>query len=504
MRRTLNVIRNVRFAIIGQSLGIVINLLSRKIFVTFLPVEYLGLNGLFSNILSMLSLAELGVGAAIVYSLYRPIAEQNIQEIKSLMRLYKNVYYIVGMFVLIMGCFLTPFLHLLIKDIPDIPEWRLIYIIFVVNNSITYFFTYKRSMIIADQKQYIVTFYHYGLMILLNFEQIVVLFLTHNFIFYLLLQAINTLLENFMLSRKADNLYPYIMEPDILPLSPQTKTEIKRNVFAMVFHRVGGVIVFATDNILISKIVGLSAVGVYSNYMLVRQAVNTITSQIFQSASASFGNLGVLGTDKEKIEIFNVMYFVGSWIFGFCSICFFNLIDHFIQLWLGQEYLFSRDVVFWIVIAFYTTGMRQACLTARDVMGLFWYDRYKPIAEIIINIIASIVLGMRLGISGIIAGTVISTILTCSWIEPYILYKYGFHCSMREYLVKYCQYSAVTFFAAIVTVLICNSMPNYGIYSFCWKMTICGIVPNLLFVVCYRNTPEYKHVMFVVRMLLKR
>lgn len=492
MGRTVNTFRNMKFAIIGQILGIFISIISRKIFVVFLSIEYLGLNGLFSNILSMLSLAELGIGAAIVYSLYRPIAEDNIQEIKSLMKLYKDVYCIVGLFILVVGCSLTPFLHCLVKNLPNIPNIKLIYIIFVINTSISYFFTYKRSLIIATQKQFIVTSYHYGLMAVLNIEQIIALYYTQNFIIYLFLQVINTLLENFLISNKADRLYPYLLEREILPLRIEIKNEIRNNIFAMMFHRVGGVVVFATDNILIAKLVGLTEVGLYSNYILLKQGVNAITGQVFQSVAASFGDLNVQGSTEHKLEVFSVMNFVGAWIFGFCSICFLNLANPFIALWLGKEYLFPMDIVMWIVIVFYLSGMRNACLTARDTMGLFWYDRYKPLLEIIINIVASIFLGRRYGVAGIMAGTVISTLLTCFWIEPYVLYKFGFRTSMKNFFSNYIFYTIVTIISASITTLLCGFINGYSIKTFILRLLICAFIPNMLFLLCYMNTREFK------------
>ena len=502
MGRISNSVRNIKIALLGQLLGIFINIVSRKIFVLFLPIEYLGLNGLFSNILSMLSLAELGIGSAIIYSLYKPIAENKIEEIKSLMRLYKYVYCAVGMFILIAGTSLAPFLELFIKDMPDIPNIRLIYIIFVINTAISYFFTYKRSLIIANQQQYIVVAYHYAFMVLLNIEQIFILYITQNFILYLLLQAINTLLENFSLSRKAELLFPYIRDKNVLPLKIKIKQEIKRNVCAMFFHRIGGAVVFATDNILISKIVGLSAVAIYSNYMLIRTALNAITGQIFQSVSASFGNLNAQGTAQQKLEVFYVMNFAGAWIFGFCSICFFNLINPFITIWLGERYLFSKMTVFLIVLVFYISGMRQPCLTARDAMGLFWYDRFKPLFEIIINLFFSIMLGMKFGVSGIMTGTVISTMTTCFWIEPYVVYKYGFRAPMRTFFMKYILYSSVTLVCAVITYILCDFITYKGIYELVAKMIICGITINIIFLLCYMRTREFKYIFAIIQKII--
>lgn len=502
MSRLTNSIRNLKFALIGQMLGIIINIISRKVFVMFLSVEYLGLNGLFSNILSMLSLAELGVGAAIIYSLYRPIAENKIDEIKSLMLLYKRVYYIIGIFIFIAGCMLAPFLHLFIKEMPNISNIKLIYIIFVANSAISYFFTYKRSLIIANQMHYYIILYHYGLLLLLNIAQIIVLYLTRNFILYLLLQTINTLLENYLLSKKADRLYPYIKDnSNIMPLTYEIKNEIKRNVTAMFFHRVGGIVVFATDSILISKIVGLMEVGLYSNYMLIRQAVNAITGQIFQASAASFGNLNVEGSDSYKLKIFNVMNFIGAWVFGFCSICLFNLINPFIKLWLGASYLFPIDTVFWIISAFYITGMRQACLTARDSMGLFWYDRYKPIFEISINLLVSIILGRKFGVSGIIAGTVISTIATSFWWEPFIVYKYGFHFSVRGFFYNYLFFTVITFIAGVISTMLCNIATfEYSIMlQFIIKFCICLFIPNIIFCLSYLHLYEFRYVREILK-----
>ena len=503
MTRTSNTIRNIKFAIIGQILGILIGFVSRKVFVVFLSIEYLGLNGLFSNMLSMLALAELGVGGAIVYSLYKPIAQGDTETIKSLMRLYKNIYTYVGIFILVVGCSLAPFLHFFIKELPNIPNIRLIYIIYVINTAVSYFFTYKRSIIIANQKWHIVTAYHYSLYFCMNIAQMLVLWLTRDFILFLLLQFTSTVAENVLLSKKADKLYTYLRDKSILPLSNEVKNEIKKNVFAMVLHKIGGVIVFSTDNILISKLVGLTAVGIYSNYMLIRSALNTVTGIVFQSVSASFGNLNALASDKKKLEIFQVINFAGAWIFGFCSICLVVLINPFISLWLGDEYLFSMTTVVLFVTSFYLTGMRQAALTVRDAMGLFWYDRYKPVFEVIINLVASILLGQTFGVNGILVGTVISTIATCVWIEPFVLYRYGLHTPLRSFFIRYSIYTIITLAAGAASVMLCSLTPERGIIGFGIKLAICTVIPNIIFIICYIKTKELKYLLDIALQAIK-
>ena len=212
MSRTNNSLKNMKYAIVGQGLGLLVSFFSRLVFVRTLGSEYLGLNGLFTNILSILSLAELGVGAAIIYSMYKPLAEKNINKVKALMGIYKKAYVTIGMIIALIGSALVPFLDHLIKNKPNLPYIELIYLMFVINSSISYFFSYKRSLIIADQKRYIATFYRYGFYFLLNITQITVLLLTHNYIFYLGLQIISTFIENICVSRKADTLYPFLKE----------------------------------------------------------------------------------------------------------------------------------------------------------------------------------------------------------------------------------------------------------------------------------------------------
>lgn len=497
--RTANTIRNVKVALTGQLLGLIISFVSRRIFVQFLSAEYLGLNGLFSNILSMLSLAELGVGTAIIFSLYKPIAENNISEIKSLMQLYKQAYIIIGVVVLVAGCLLTPYLCFFIDKMPDIPDIQLIYIMYVVNSSVSYFFTYKRELIIAYQQRYITTIYRYGLYIVLNIAQIIALILTHSFILYLLLQTVNTLIENVLVSWKANHMFPFLKERDVLPLSLDTKKQIKKNVYAMMAHKVGSVVVNGTDNVLISKMVGVLEVGLYSNYTLIRQALVTVIGGLFLSVSASFGNLNAVSDDTKKLQVFHAINFVGAWIYGFCSICLLILYNPFIKLWLGEKYLFSLDIVIWIVIVFYVTGMRQASLTVRDVMGIFWFDRYKPLFEAIVNLVVSIVLGNRLGVAGILIGTFVSTMTTCFWIEPLMLYKHGLHAPVHLYFLRYGVYTLVTVLAGGVTFAISSLITAQGIIALLAKILICIIIPNIIFLLCYSRTEEFHYVYNIVK-----
>ena len=197
-------IKNIKYAVFGQVFALIISFFSRMVFVNTLGSEYLGLNGLFTNILSMLSLAELGVGSAMVYSMYKPLAENDYKKLNSLMSLYRKAYILIGTIIAIMGLSITPFLNYLIKDMPDINEINLIYVLYIINTSISYFYSYKRSLVIADQKRFVATFYRYFFYFIVNLLQIFILITTRNYILFVVIQLIGTLIENILVSKKVE------------------------------------------------------------------------------------------------------------------------------------------------------------------------------------------------------------------------------------------------------------------------------------------------------------
>jgi O-antigen/teichoic acid export membrane protein len=376
MSRTSNSIRNIKYAVLGQAIGLLVSFISRIFFVRILSAEYLGVNGLFTNILSVLSLAELGVGSSIVYSMYKPLAEKDEYRLKALMGFYKKAYITIGIIIAVLGTALIPFLEFFIKDKPNVPHIQLIYLMFVVNSSISYFFSYKRSLIIADQKRYIATFYRYGFYFLLNIAQIIALVLTKSYILYLGLQIINTFIENIYISRKANELYPFLKGGEAVKMAKDEIDIIVRNVKAMMFHKLGGTVVMGTDNLLISKFVGVIQVGLYSNYLLIIKALNTVFGLAYQSITASIGNLGVIETNEKNKFIFECINLLGFWIYGVASICLINLFNPFIILWLGKEYLFPISIVLIIVINFYLTGTSFA-IGEKDIKGIERKNHFK-------------------------------------------------------------------------------------------------------------------------------
>lgn len=492
MDRTRSSIKNVTITMIGAIVTMLLQLVNRKIFVLFLSSEYLGLNGLFSDILAMLSLSELGIGTAMIYALYKPVAENDTEKIKSLMLLYKKIYTIIGCTVLGLGGVLTPFLSVLINEMPDIPYIHLYFIMYVLDAGISYFYTYKRSLIICNRENYISSLTMMISSVLLRGAQLLVLIFTHNYFLFLLVQIVFTRAENIVISKIADRKYPYLKERDIQPLDKETTTQIKRNTAAMLTHKIGTVVAIGTDNIIISKILGLSVLGIYSNYHLLTVTINGMIVRVINSVTSNVGNLVVEKEKRESERVFYNILFVNFWVYSWCAVCFCCLLQPFVELWLGEAYLLS-DITVWIIIAvFYFNGMRSTLLVFRDAAGIFYQDRYKAIIEATVNIIVTIPLTISLGVVGVKLGTLISVLGTAFWIEGYVLFKYFFEKRFTGYMIKQGWYAIVTIGISALTRMLCAYVDGSDIRSFILQCAICLLIPNVILLVLFFNTKEFQ------------
>ena len=449
--------RNIKYSAVNYIAVNLLKFLVRMVFVKTLPIEYLGVNGLFSNILVMLSLAELGIGPAIVYSLYKPLAYGDIETVKSIMRLFKKVYVAVGGIILVLGLALFPFLDNFIKDGQSVPQVHYFYLVFLLNTVISYLWTYKRSLLIADQKQYVVNIYQAAVQVLVAVLQIVFLLIFADYWCFIILMLVGTVLENFSIARKADKEYPYLNEASEA-LDLEIKQQIVKNTKAMICHKIGGMVVFSSSNLVLSKFAGLAAVGLYSNYYMVIAALNTFAAKFFESITASIGNLMVLEESSKKIKAFKITEFITALQASICFCGLFVLFNPFVELWVGKAYLFSEAVVAAMAFSFYLTYMRKAVLMFRDACGLYWNDRYKPLAESVINLTASIYLTIHYGVIGVVIGGIISTLLTCFWVEPYVLFNNGIDIKLKEYFINYLKFAVVALLSATVSKFVYNSL----------------------------------------------
>lgn len=503
--RTKNSIKNILFGIGSQLTSTIIAFITRTVFIYNLGVTYLGIEGLFTNILSILSLANLGIESAIIFSLYKPLEEDNKREIKGYMSFYSKVYRRVGILILIIGLLLIPFMPKIVNMNIGIKENLIvIYILYLLNSSMSYMYIYKQSILMANQQTYIISKIHTYFTIISNVLQISILIIFKEYMPVLIIQLLCRIIENIVISRRADKEFSFLTDKSIKgELSVEKKKNLYKNVYSMFLYKISGTIINSTDNIVISYFIGTIYVGVYSNYLLLISTIRTFISYIFSSLTASVGNLMVSSEDKKKEFMFNQILFTSFWIYGFCSIAFYILLNDFILIWLkNTDYLLDSFTVFIIVVDFYTSGMQSAATMYRDTTGLFSVGKYRPIIAAIINIIISIILAPRLGISGVLLGTIISRLCVYMWFDPYVIYKYIFNKKSNIYFIQYIKYTVITTLTGMIVYLISN-IPNglsiNGLFMF--KLFICAIVPNIIFILIYIKND---HLLYIKNILFDK
>lgn len=490
--RTFNSIRNIIFSVGVQIGTILITFISRTIFIKILGSEYLGINGLFTNVLTILSLAELGIGNAIVYSMYKPIANKDEDKIAALMNFYKKIYRIIAIIVLVLGIIIIPFLKYIINTETEIEHLYLYYILFLTNTVSSYFFIYKSSMIIADQKLYIQKAYHFIQIIVQFILQVIILLITHNYTLYLVAQILCTIGNNIALSKKADKLYPYINNK--VSLSKDEIKGIRSNVSAMFIYKVSGTILNNTDNILISIIVGTIWVGYYSNYYMIVSAILTMGNLLFSSITASVGNLNTTSNTEKQEKIFSQLNLMAYIIFGIFTIGLGNLFKDFIILWIGKEFLLDSLSVMSIAVNFYIQGVLNPTWIFRDTTGLFKDTKWVSVILAILNLILSVVLGKIIGLSGILLATSISRILTTYWYQPYMLYKKIFKKSSKKHFIRQFKYIITLIITFIVVHMVLMLLPQISIPMFILKGIISVCITSVILIVVVIKDDETKEI----------
>lgn len=495
--RRISSARNASTVLLVSLVTIVASFFNRTVFVRCLSAEYIGLGGLLGNLLGLLSLAELGIGSAIHFGLYRSLGQSDIEKTKSLMAVYRCLYRWVGFSILGIGALLTPILPRLIKELPEtisISEINLYYWMYLGSASLSYFFSYKRALIICDQREYISTLTGGLFHVVAVALQASVLLLTHSYIAYLAISLLLTLAENLTISSIANRLYPFLREKNVAELSAQESQTLRRNISAQFLHRVGGIVVFSSDNIIISKLVGLMEAGLYSNYTLILASVNSIFNRVLSGVTASVGNLMAGSDDSHSESIFYHVLFLNAWLYSFASVCLLCLFQPFIRLWLGEDYLLKDMTVAMIVTSFYINGVRLTLLIFKDASGVFAQDRYKPLVEGAVNILISIPLAIRYGVMGVLLGTVVSTFAVAFWYEALVFFRVRYGKGVGKYLFCQLRYLALALLAALLCRTLCAAVPSDTLRAFLTRMVICLVVPNALFCICFSRTPDFAYV----------
>lgn len=508
--RTKKAARNMVFSIGYKLSDVILAFVLRSIFIKTLGVNYLGISGLFSSILNVLSMMELGVGSAIAFSLYRPLAEDDKGKVAALMHLYKRVYTSIGLFVCAIGFGLTPFLGRIINLPENIDNLNIIYWLSVSNTAISYFLAYRRTLLNADQKAYLCTrvdmFFRFircaGLMAILIF--------THNYILYLAFDVLTTLLSNIVITIQVKKQYPYLETVEIIPLEKSEKKTIIRYMSSTLFTKFGQTVVTSTDSIIISAFISTSLVGYYSNYNMIYSNLDVIMYLIFSNITASVGNYAVSNSGKRSHLLFKKINITNYMLVCMISVSFFCLASPFVSLWVGKQFVLSELTVAVIALNFYITSNQNCVSNFMSAMGeLYYKNRYRSLIEGVVNLISSFLLVKytSLGITGVFLGTTICFVSGRMWMDARVLYKYWFEMPfigyIKQYILRFALFVALCLTLKIISVSFFKAV---GINLFSWLICACLCVSCCLivFFILWRKTEEFVYLKSLVQQVLKK
>lgn len=506
-------IRNASVSLLAQLIIMVGQFAVQTAFIRTLGTQYLGANGLFANLMTFLSFAELGIGSAFSFALYKPLAEKNHAAIRSIMNMFRKVYNTIGTIILVGGLILSVFLNWFIKADSSIPHVRIYFILYLLSTVVSYFFTYNRSLIIADQKTYVDAINRLIFSILRYIGQIICLLVFHSYWGYLVVLIFANLLSNVVITQRSHKMYPFLKEKSArgaeTTVDPSVIGEIKHNVVGTISSKVGLIVVTGTDNILISKYIGLTIVGLYSNYSLILNSIISLISQVFGSVIASFGNLGVTEKDNKakQINLFDQFVYYNALIVFFLALVSYAFFPPFIRLWIGNDYQLPQSTLIIIIVNFVFAQFRPA-LYMINAYGLFWGYRVKSIVEAIVNFGLSwaLVKFTGLGINGVLIGTIIANVVVNSWWDPKILYQGAYKTSMLGFYAKYWAY-LLSFGALLALEVVGLNILNLSILG-AFKVIGFGVICSLLCItvllLIFSQTSAQAEMFKLVRGLLNR
>lgn len=501
--RIQNSIRNIVYGLFNRVISILGPFIIRTMIIKYMGEEYLGVNSLFSSILQVLNLSELGFSSAIVVNMYKPIVEKDYITINALLNLYKKIYKVIGLCILVVGLGLMIFLPYLINgSYPGDINIYLLFFLYLINTSISYlFFAYKKAVLIANQRSDYIEKIGATVRVVISVMQIGIIYFTKNITFYVFSNVICTLIDNLLCAALVDKKYPEFKANGNVESSIKQKIFI--NVKALAMQKMGMTVSTSLDNIVISSFLGLSTVAIFGNYNYVIGAIMILMGLVYGSVTASIGNSIISETIEKNHKDFNNFSFMNVWISGWCSICFVCLSQPFMELWVGEKLMLDFQVVILLAIQFYITMNRKIVLTYKDAIGLWNADRFKPLVGSLVNLIFNIFLVNVIGVAGVIISTIISFLLIELPWETYILFRDYFKKSTKIYYSKMICFLFANILVGFVTYLCSDAVQLGGIVGLIIKLFICIIVPNSLLIMMSYKLKEFNEMWKLVKKVLK-
>ncbi len=506
MNRKKNATRNIIFGTCLKLYQIVVPFLMRTIMIYFMGVQYLGLNSLFTSVLQVLNLAELGVGSAMVYSMYKPVAEHDNNTICALMGLYRKYYRIIGMVVLAAGCVIIPFVPHLIKS--DVPEGINIYVLYVMNLLATVFtywlYAYKNSILQAYQRNDIVSKVTIITDTIKYILQIFTIVFLKNYYMYVLVLILLQIASNIITAAVVTRMYPEYRCKGSLP--KEEVAQINSRIRDLFTSKIGAVIVNSADTVVISAFLGLTVLAIYQNYFFIISSVIAFIAVVFNSCTAGIGNSIIVETKEKNYNDFKKFTFLIAWIAGFCTVCIVCLMQPFMNIWMNgnEKLMLGMSEVVCFCIYFFVYEIQQLLLTYKDAAGMWHEDKYRPLVTALTNLALNIIMVQFFGLYGVLLSTVISIIfIGMPWLF-YNLFTVLFKRNAAKYVIRVVYYTVITIVISIITYSVCSLVPFTGIAELIVKLIICIIVPNLLFFATLFKFEEFGQVKALVKGILKR
>ena len=501
--RTLKSARNFLFAALANAAAIIIGLLAQRLFIHILGLEYAGLNGLFSNVLAMLAIADLGIGEAVIFHLYKPLKEDDRSAILSLMRFYRKAFHIIAGVIAGIGLCLIPVLPYIAQTSEADVNLTVVYLVFLADVVLSYFLSYKRAILYADQKNFIISIIHMVYLIGMNTAQLLVLYFTHDYYAYILTKLAFRILENVVITIVANRIYPYLKSKRVRPLKRDVLADIKKKTGALVFHKIGTFVVNGTDNILISVFLGLITTGLYNNYFLVIDAATKLINPAISALTPSVGNLLVSDDLKHRYETFRRIRFMNFWIAAFAATVLFVMIQPFISIWFGRDYVLPMAVIIMLTLQFFQFLMRATYNVFQDGAGIFYENRFVPLIESALNLGASLILLHFFGLAGVFAGTLISSLALWCFSYPRYVYTKLFGRSIKRYILETLGYVGIFAVVISVTAAVVYALNNAasleGLTLFVINGVLCLLIPNALMTLFFFKTGCFRYFIGLIK-----
>lgn len=504
IERTKNALRNIFFGVILKIYQILVPFLMRTAMIYLMGVQYLGLNGLFTSVLQVLNLAELGVGSAMVYSMYKPIAEDDETTICALMKLYRTYYRVIGLVIAVVGCALTPFIPHLIKS--DVPAGINIYILYFLNLGATvlsyWVFAYKNSILQAHQRTDIVSKVTIITSTVQYSLQFFVLWAFHNYYLFVIVALATQVLTNITTAVCANKLYPQFK-----PKGSVDKVQVQRinqRIRDLFTAKIGSIIYDSADTIVISAFLGLTILAVYQNYFYILNSITGLIAVVFTACTAGIGNSIVVESKEKNYQDLKKFTFIITWIAGFCSVCLLCIYQQFMELWVGKDLMFSLSAVVCFVVYFFVRQFNALFNLYKDASGMWHEDRLRPLVAALTNFALNLVLVQFIGIYGILLSTVLAILCVgMPWLLHNLFTVIFDKKHMWPYIGRLAKYCLVVLFSCVVTYLICSRINVALIPTILIRCVICVIVPNLIYYLTFKKTEEYNQTLHLLNNMTK-